>query len=88
MGGLGLPELIIIGVIVLLMFGGKKLPELGAGLGKSIKEFKQAFKSDDETKDTKENKPARNFDPPRRLGKIRGLTGQSLFFMNTDLTER
>ena len=58
MGGLGLPELIIIGVIVLLMFGGKKLPELGAGLGKSIKEFKQAFKSDDETKDTKENKPS------------------------------
>jgi len=56
MGGLGLPELIIIGVIVLLMFGGKKLPELGAGLGKSIKEFKQAFKSDDETKDSKEGK--------------------------------
>jgi sec-independent protein translocase protein TatA len=53
MGGLGLPELIIIGIIVLLMFGGKKLPELGAGLGKSIKEFKQAFKSEDETpKDT------------------------------------
>ena len=32
MGGLGLPELIIIGIIVLLMFSGKKLPELGAGL--------------------------------------------------------
>jgi len=57
MGGLGLPELIIIGIIVLLMFGGKKLPEIGAGLGKSIKEFKQAFKSsDDETKDTKQPK--------------------------------
>ena len=57
MGGLGLPELIIIGLIVLLMFGGKKLPELGAGLGKTIKEFKQAFKSDDEPpKDSKESK--------------------------------
>jgi sec-independent protein translocase protein TatA len=56
MGGLGLPELIIIGVIVLLMFGGKKLPELGAGLGKSIKEFKQAFKSDEPPKDSKESK--------------------------------
>jgi len=54
---LGVPELIIIGVIVLLMFGGKKLPELGAGLGKSIKEFKHAFKSDDEApKDSKESK--------------------------------
>jgi sec-independent protein translocase protein TatA len=58
MGGLGLPELIIIGIIVLLMFGGKKLPELGAGLGKSIKEFKQAFKSgdDESAKDTKQTK--------------------------------
>ncbi len=55
---LGLPELIIIGVIVLLMFGGKKLPELGAGLGKSIKEFKQAFKSseDEAPKDSKQSK--------------------------------
>jgi len=59
MGGLGLPELIIIGIIVLLMFGGKKLPELGAGLGKSIKEFKQAFKSEEEPpKDTKPSKPS------------------------------
>jgi len=56
MGGLGLPELIIIGIILLLLFGGKKLPELGAGLGKSIKEFKQAFKSEDDPKDTKERK--------------------------------
>jgi sec-independent protein translocase protein TatA len=55
MGGLGLPELIIIGIILLLLFGGKKLPELGAGLGKSIKEFKQAFKSE-EPKDPKQNK--------------------------------
>ena len=57
MGGLGLPELVIIGIIVLFLFGGKKLPELGAGLGKSIKEFKNAFKSDDEpSKDSKETK--------------------------------
>ena len=55
MGQLGMPELLIIGIIVLLLFGGKKLPELGAGLGKSIREFKNAFKSDDGTpKDPKE----------------------------------
>ena len=40
MGQLGLPELIIIGIIVLLIFGPKKLPDLGAGLGKAIRDFK------------------------------------------------
>ena len=40
--GLGGPELIIIGVVVLLLFGGKKLPELMRGLGKGINEFKNA----------------------------------------------
>ena len=43
MPSLGLPELIIIGVIALLIFGPKKLPELGKGLGKSIKDFKDAM---------------------------------------------
>ena len=40
--GLGGPELIMIGVVVLLLFGGKKLPELMRGLGKGINEFKNA----------------------------------------------
>jgi sec-independent protein translocase protein TatA len=40
--GLRGPELIIILVIVLLLFGGKKLPELMKGLGKGVKEFKDA----------------------------------------------
>lgn len=40
--GLGGPELLIILVIILLLFGAKKLPELARGLGKSMKEFKQA----------------------------------------------
>ncbi|SKB42552.1 Sec-independent protein translocase subunit TatA/TatB [Daejeonella lutea] len=40
--GLGAPELIMIGVVVLLLFGGKKLPELMRGLGKGINEFKNA----------------------------------------------
>lgn len=41
-GGLGTQELLIILVIVLVLFGAKKLPELARGLGKSIKEFKKA----------------------------------------------
>ena len=41
MFGLGLQELIIIMVIALVIFGGKKLPEVGSGLGKAIREFKR-----------------------------------------------
>ena len=43
MGGLGVPEMIIIGVIALLIFGPKKLPDLGSGLGKAIRDFKSAM---------------------------------------------
>jgi TatA/E family protein of Tat protein translocase len=42
MGQLGFPELILIFVIALLVFGPKKLPELGKSLGKGLKEFKKA----------------------------------------------
>jgi sec-independent protein translocase protein TatA len=44
MFGLGTPELIIILAIAFLIFGGKKLPELGAGLGKGITSFKKGLK--------------------------------------------
>jgi sec-independent protein translocase protein TatA len=42
MFGLGMPELIIIMVIFLIIFGAGKLPEIGAGMGKAIKNFKGA----------------------------------------------
>jgi len=42
MAGLGGPEIILIVLVVLLMFGGKKLPELMRGLGRGMKEFKDA----------------------------------------------
>ena len=51
MFGLGTPELIVILVIAFLVFGGKKLPEIGAGLGKGISSFKKGMR------DVEENVP-------------------------------
>ncbi len=48
--GLGGPELMIILVIILLLFGGAKLPALAKGLGQSVKEFKKAAKEEDDEK--------------------------------------
>ena len=42
MGPIGMPEMIMIFVVVLLLFGAKKLPELARGIGKSMGEFKKA----------------------------------------------
>lgn len=42
-GGLGLPEILLIALVVLLLFGGKKIPELMKGLGKGIRSFKEGM---------------------------------------------
>ena len=47
-GPIGLPELIIILVIVLIVFGANKLPEIGGGMGRAIKNFKKATNEPDE----------------------------------------
>ena len=46
LGGIGAPEIIIILVIVLLLFGGRKIPELMKGLGRGIKDFKDASRGE------------------------------------------
>mgnify|MGYP001369897167 FL=1 len=52
---IGSQEIIIIAVIILLLFGGRKIPELMRGLGSGIKEFKQASK-DEKTIDSPDKK--------------------------------
>jgi sec-independent protein translocase protein TatA len=43
---IGLPELLVILVVAMLLFGGKKIPELAKGLGQGIRNFKEAVKDD------------------------------------------
>ena len=45
---IGWPQIVLIAVVVLLLFGGRKIPELMRGLGSGIKEFKDASKEDEE----------------------------------------
>ena len=53
--GLGGQEMIIILIVVLLLFGGKKIPELMKGLGQGVKEFKDASKNEEDSKDVSKN---------------------------------
>ncbi len=45
---IGFPELLVIGAVAVLLFGTKKLPELGKGIGEGIKNFKSAIKGEPE----------------------------------------
>jgi len=66
MFGLGTQELVIILAIVFLIFGAKRLPEIGSGLGKAIKNFKGGVKSIDEgTSEKAAEKPS---DEPKSSG--------------------
>lgn len=52
-GGLGASEVLLIALVVLLFFGGKRIPELMKGLGKGVRSFKEGMKEvEDEIKDT------------------------------------
>ena len=49
MGRIGLPELLIILTIIILNFGANRLPEIGRGIGKGIRNFKDATKDDEKS---------------------------------------
>jgi sec-independent protein translocase protein TatA len=53
MRSLGGPEILIIALVFLVLFGGKKLPDLAKGLGEGIRNFKNSFKGEEETKEEK-----------------------------------
>jgi sec-independent protein translocase protein TatA len=54
-GGLGIQELVLILVVAVLLFGGKKIPEVAKGIGEGIRNFKTALKGDEETPETKKD---------------------------------
>ncbi len=60
MFGLGTTEALIVLAIIVLMFGGRKLPELGRSMGKAITNFKQGMKDDGSDKDKKVDPPEDN----------------------------
>lgn len=64
-GGIGFQEVLLIALVVLLFFGGKKIPELMKGLGKGVRSFKEGMNEVEEIKDeTKaETKPEKKEEP-------------------------
>ncbi|MGM9707449.1 MAG: twin-arginine translocase TatA/TatE family subunit [Prevotella sp.] len=64
-GGIGFQEVLLIALVVLLFFGGKKIPELMKGLGKGVRSFKEGMNEVEEIKDeTKaESRPEKKGEP-------------------------
>ena len=67
MFGLGTQELIIIFMIVMVLFGASRLPEIGSGIGKAIKNFKKATSEPDEI-DVTPKKPSESEDSDKESG--------------------
>ena len=56
MGNFGVGEWIVILLVILVLFGAKKIPDLAKGIGKGIKDFKNALKDDEEEKTSDKDK--------------------------------
>ncbi len=57
-GWIGTPEIILIVLAIVLLFGGRKIPELMRGIGKGVKEFKEGINEEPAQKDDKTEKPS------------------------------
>lgn len=55
LGGIGMQEVLVIALVVLLLFGGKKIPELMKGLGKGVRSFKEGMNNPDDLTEEKKN---------------------------------
>ena len=56
MGRIGMGEIILIAIVVLLLFGARRLPEIGQAIGKAIKEFRKAMKDSEESTPSQDKK--------------------------------
>ncbi len=65
MGNLGVPELLLILLVILVFFGSKKIPELAQGLGKGIREFRKA--SRDLERDAADDDDSPRLEEPKRI---------------------
>ncbi|RZO53086.1 MAG: twin-arginine translocase TatA/TatE family subunit [Sandaracinaceae bacterium] len=67
MGGIGWQELLIVLLIVLVVFGSGRLPQIGEGLGKGIRNLKRALKSDDDIEVTSKDKQVESKSSAKRV---------------------
>ncbi len=75
-GNLGFGEILIIMLVVLLVFGAKRLPEVGASIGKGIREFKRSITDTNDAITEKDDAPPRQLDsePPSSDGEPKRLS--------------
>ena len=71
-GNIGLPEIAIVLVIALLVFGPKRLPELGQSLGRGIREFKGSISGENDDRDRDEDEPKQQALPETESAKVHG----------------
>jgi sec-independent protein translocase protein TatA len=76
LGGIGTPELILIALVVLLLFGGSKIPELMKGVGKGVRGFKEGLKGiDDDINESGKKEPDKNNQKANDPGKDNAPAG-------------